>query len=362
MRFIDEFRDSTVAQRLAARIKARNTRPVNLMEVCGTHTVAIFRHGIRQLLPDKVNFLSGPGCPVCVTPNSDIDKAIALARNPGVILTTFGDMIKVPGSYSSLQQVKAGGANIRVVYSVLDALKIAEDNSDKSVVFFGVGFETTAPTTASAILEARRLGIKNFFFLSVHKLVPPAMKALLDAGEVKIDGFICPGHVSTIIGSKPYEFIPRQYGIPCVVAGFEPLDILQTIDMLIEQLNKEEARVDIQYRRAVRQDGNPTALNYMNMVFEVTDASWRGIGTIPESGLKLRPEYEQFDAERVFRIVTKPPKEVAGCRCGDVLRGVATPVECPLFGKACTPEHPAGPCMVSTEGTCSAWYLYGRKE
>ena len=359
MRFVDEFRNSAASQRLAAKIQGKKTPPVNLMEVCGTHTVAIFKHGIRQFLPEKVNLLSGPGCPVCVTPNADIDKAIALAQNTGVILTTFGDMMKVPGSYSSLNQVKADGADIRVVYSVLNALKIAEDNPHKSVVFLGVGFETTAPTTAGAIIEADRLGIDNFFFLSVHKLIPPAMRALLASDEVHIDGFLCPGHVSTIIGSQPYEFIPREYGIPCVIAGFEPLDILQAIDMLLEQISAEEARVDIQYRRAVRKEGNPTALKYLSTVFEVTDAYWRGIGIIPESGLKLSQQYKRFDAEDAFKIVLRPPKEASNCRCGDILRGVSTPNECLLFGKACTPEHPVGPCMVSSEGTCSAWYLYG---
>ncbi len=358
MRFIDEFRNSVAGQGLAVRIQERKTRPVNLMEVCGTHTVAIFKHGIRQFLPEKVNMLSGPGCPVCVTPNVDIDKAIALAQNSEVILATFGDMMKVPGSYTSLHQVKAVGADIRVVYSVLDALKIAEDNPRKSVVFFGIGFETTAPTTASAILEAERLRIDNFFFLSVHKLIPPAMRVLLDADEVHIDGFICPGHVSTIIGSQPYEFIPREYGIPCVIAGFEPLDILQAIDMLLEQISAEQPQVAIQYRRAVRKEGNPIALKYLSTVFEVTEACWRGIGIIPESGLKLGQQYKRFDAEHAFKIVGRPPKEAVGCRCGDILRGVSMPQECRLFAKVCTPEHPVGPCMVSTEGTCSAWYLY----
>ncbi len=362
MRFIDELRDSAAGQALTARIQKKKTPPVNLMEVCGTHTVAIFKHGIHQLLPDKVNMLSGPGCPVCVTPNADIDKGITLAQNAGVVLATFGDMMKVPGSYSSLHQVRAAGADIRVVYSVLDALRIAEDNPHKSVVFFGVGFETTAPTTASAILEAERLGIDNFFFLSVHKLVPPAMRALLDCDEVHINGFICPGHVSTIIGSAPYEFIPREYGIPCVIAGFEPLDILQAIDMLLEQISAEKPRVDIQYRRAVRKEGNPTALKYLSTVFEVTDTCWRGLGIIPESGLKLAQQYKRFDAERAFKIVTRPVKEAPGCRCGDILRGVSTPQECHLFAKACTPQHPVGPCMVSTEGTCSAWYLYGQED
>ncbi len=268
-------------------------------------------------------------------------------------------MMKVPGSYSSFQQVKAAGADIRVVYSILDALRIAEDNPHKAVVFFGVGFETTAPTTAGAILEAERMGIDNFFFLSVHKLIPPAMRALLDSDEVHIDGFICPGHVSTIIGSQPYEFIPREYGIPCVIAGFEPLDILQAIDMLLEQLTAGEPRVDIQYRRAVRKEGNPVALKCLSMVFEVADACWRGIGVIPGSGLKLAQQCRRFDAEHAFEIAPRPAREAANCRCGDILRGVSTPPECRLFAKACVPEHPVGPCMVSTEGTCSAWYLYG---
>lgn len=360
MRFIDEFRNSQLSQALVARIKRKKVRPVNLMEVCGTHTVAIFRNGIPQLLPTKINLLSGPGCPVCVTSNVDIDKAIALSQNKDVILTTFGDMMKVPGSYFSLQQVKAAGADIRVVYSVLDGLRIAEDNPSKAVVFFGVGFETTAPTTASAIIEAEKCKIDNFFLLSVHKLIPPAMRALLDAKEVHIDGFICPGHVSTIIGSKPYEFIPKEYGVPCVIAGFEPLDILQAIDMLLDQIIAEDPRVDIQYRRAVRKEGNPVALKLIHTVFEVTKADWRGLGTIPESGLKLNQRYRRFDAELAFKITCRPPKEAKGCRCGDVLRGVSTPSECPLFAKACTPEHPIGPCMVSSEGTCSAWYLYGQ--
>ena len=361
MRFIDEFRNSAAGRGLAVRIQEKKVGRLNLMEVCGTHTVAIFKHGLRQFLPEKVKLLSGPGCPVCVTPNVDIDKAIALAQNSGVILVTFGDMMKVPGSYSSLHQVKAAGADIRVVYSVLDALRIAEDNRDRSVVFLGVGFETTAPTTASAILEAERLGIDNFFLLPVHKLIPPAMRALLDSGEVHINGFLCPGHVSAIIGSQPYEFISREYGIPCVIAGFEPLDILQAIDMLLEQLGDEKPRVGIQYRRAVRQEGNPVALKYLSTVFEVTDACWRGIGIIPESGLKLGQRYKRFDAEHAFKIATRPPREAAGCRCGDILRGVAMPHECGLFAKVCTLEHPVGPCMVSTEGTCSAWYLYGEE-
>ena len=359
MKYLDEFRNSEVARALVESLRRRTARPVSLMEVCGTHTVSIFKHGLRGLLPENVTMLSGPGCPVCVTPNAEIDKAIALARMPQVILTTFGDMMKVPGSYASLNQAKAEGADVRVVYSALDALKIARNNLERSVVFFGVGFETTAPTTAASILEAQRMGLGNFFFLSVHKVVPPAMKALLDSGEVRIDGFLCPGHVSTIIGSAPYEFIAQQYGIPCVIGGFEPLDILQALDMLLAQIVAGEARVEVQYRRAVHREGNPVALKHMNSVFEAADAVWRGLGTIPGSGLRLRPQFKAIDAGSAFKVTTRPPKEAKGCRCGDVLRGAIRPADCSLFGRACIPEHPIGPCMVSSEGTCSAWYLYG---
>ena len=358
VRYIDEFRNSAAARALVTSLERRANRPVNLMEVCGTHTVSLFKHGIRQMLPPNVNMLSGPGCPVCVTPNGDIDKAIALAQTPGVILVTFGDMMKVPGSYSSLSMARAEGADVRVVYSTLDALQIARANPSRTVAFFGVGFETTSPTTASAILEAQRQGIDNFFFLCVHKLIPPAMRALLDAEEVRIDGFMCPGHVSTVIGSAPYEFIPRDYSIPCVIAGFEPLDILQALDMLLAQLATGKAKVEIGYRRAVRLEGNPLALKQVETVFEVADAAWRGIGVIPGSGLRLREPFRALDAEMAFQIRTRPHREAKGCRCGDILRGAIRPPDCPLFGKVCLPEHPVGPCMVSSEGTCSAWYLY----
>lgn len=362
MRFISEFRQPALAQALAARIRKWEGTPVNIMEVCGTHTVAIFRHGLRGLLPPQVRLLSGPGCPVCVTPNAEIDRAIALASDPKVVLVTFGDMMKVPGSYSSLSEAKAGGADIRVVYSAMDALDIARHNRDRAVVFFGVGFETTAPTTAASILEADRLGLRNYFFLSVHKLVPPAMKALLEAGEVRIDGFICPGHVSAIIGSRPYDFIPRDYGIPCVIAGFEPVDILQAIAMLLKMRAEGKAEVAIQYCRAVRPEGNPQALETMARVFQVGPAEWRGIGIIPQSGLWLSKGLERFAVEEHFEVRTRPVRHVTACRCGEVLRGLCTPPQCRLFGAACTPEHPVGPCMVSSEGTCSAWLLYNPEE
>ncbi|MDP2949872.1 MAG: hydrogenase formation protein HypD [Chloroflexota bacterium] len=359
MRYIQGFRDGAAARGLAAEIERVASRPVNLMEVCGTHTVAVFRHGIRHLLPPPVNMLSGPGCPVCVTTNADIDKAIALAGQKGIILATFGDMMKVPGSYASLQQAKADGADVRVVYSPRDAVRIGRDNPQRPLVFFAVGFETTAPTIAASLLEAERLGLKNFYVLSVHKLIPPAMQALLDSGEVRIDGFICPGHVSVVIGSHPYEFIAQQYGVPCVISGFEPLDILQGIQMLLLQIGAGRAEVEIQYSRGVRPEGNPLARELMYRVFETSDADWRGLGCIPGSGLKLRAEYQRFNAEQVFAIDAPPTREHKGCLCGDVLRGVKKPPECPLFGKACTPEKPVGPCMVSAEGTCAGWYQYG---
>jgi hydrogenase expression/formation protein HypD len=320
VRYVREFHDVAAARGLAATIERITSRPVNLMEVCGTHTVAIFRHGIRQLLPPPLSLLSGPGCPVCVTTNADIDKAIALAEQPGVTLATFGDMMKVPGSYQSLQQAKADGSDVRVVYSPRDAVCLARDNPKRPVIFFAVGFETTVPTIAASLLEAEALGLKNFYLISVHKLIPPAMLALLEAGEVRIDGFICPGHVSVVIGSQPYQFIPQQYGVPCVITGFEPLDVLQGIEMLLRQ-----------------------------------------IGEGPNSGLKLRPEYKRYDAEEAFTINPPPTKEHKGCLCGDILRGVKTPPECPLFAGICTPERPVGPCMVSSEGTCAGWYQYGSR-
>ena len=361
MRYVQEFHNAAAARGLVAAIERITSRPLNLMEVCGTHTVAIFRHGIRQLLPPPLSMLSGPGCPVCVTTNADIDKAIALAEQSGVTLATFGDMMKVPGSYQSLQQVKADGSDVRVVYSPRDAVCMARDNPRRPVVFLAVGFETTAPTIAAALLEAEALGLKNFYLISVHKLIPPAMRALLAAGEVRIDGFICPGHVSVVIGSQPYQFIPQQYGVPCVITGFEPLDVLQGIEMLLRQIAEGRAEVEIQYRRGVRPEGNPLARELLSRVFETSDADWRGLGCIPGSGLKLRPEYRRFDAEEAFAISPPPAKEHKGCLCGDILRGAKTPPECPLFAATCTPERPVGPCMVSSEGTCAGWYQYGSR-
>ncbi len=359
MKFIDEFRDVELAKKVIARINQISTKPARLMEFCGGHTVSIMRSGLRQLLPPTVEMLSGPGCPVCVTANADIDKAIALAGLPDTIVTSFGDMMKVPGSYSSLQQARAAKADIRVVYSTQDALQIARENPAQSVIFIGIGFETTAPTIAASIIQAEAEGIKNYYVLCLSKLCPPIMKALLDLGELKLDGIVCPGHVSVIIGSRPYEFIPREYGVACVVSGFEPLDILLSVEMLVKQIETGKPKVEIAYRRGVNPLGNKTAQELMDRVFEISSADWRGIGPVPASGLKIREKYARFDAEQAFSITTEPALEPKGCICGDILRGVRTPLDCKLFNKACTPERPVGPCMVSSEGSCAAYHQYG---
>ena len=362
MKFVDEYQNSELAKGLADRIANRSTKTIRLMEFCGGHTHAIMRYGIRQLVPKTVEMKSGPGCPVCVTATADLDKAIALARLPEVIITTFGDMMRVPGSYSSLQQARAEGADVRIVYSTMDAVEIAKTNPERSIIFIGIGFETTAPTIAASIIKAQQNKIENFHVLTLHKLTPSVMKALLDLGEVKLDGIICPGHVSVIIGSHPYEFIPKNYGVTCVISGFEPLDILLCIDKLVEQIENGQPRVEIAYPRGVKPEGNPKALELMDEVFEIDGANWRGIGTVPQSGLKIRKKYERFDADKAFPVSLKPAKETKGCRCGDIVRGAATPPECKLFRKVCTPERPVGPCMVSSEGACAAYYQYGPPE
>lgn len=333
---------------------------VNLMEVCGTHTVSIFRHGIRSLIPSNITLLSGPGCPVCVTPIEDIDRMIYIAKKPNVILTTFGDMMRVPGSNGSLYKAKAEGFDVRMVYSPLDALRVAQENKDKKVVFFAVGFETTSPLIAATLFEADRKKIENFYIYSVHKLVPPALEVLVNTEELKLDGFILPGHVSTIIGSKPYEFISSRYKKACVITGFDADDILQAIAMLLKQVVENTAKVEIQYKDAVKVEGNPKAVEFIYRYFESADSNWRGIGVIPNSGLKLKPEYSYRDAEKIFEIPLLKAKEPNGCQCGLVLRGVKLPPECPLFGKLCTPENPVGACMVSSEGSCAAYYKYGK--
>jgi len=334
-------------------------RPLRLMEVCGTHTVAIFRYGIRDILPKNITLLSGPCCPVCVTPVKDIEAAIALSKMNNVVLTTFGDMMRVPGNKQSLNDVQAEGAHIRIVYSPIDALKLASEDKEKKIVFFATGFETTSPSVAGTLFEAERAGVKNFYIYSAHKTVPPALKALLNSDDIRVDGLILPGHVSTIIGSKPYEFIASDYRVPSVITGFDAEDILQGIMMLLEQIDSKRATIEIQYKRAVKEDGNKKALYLMNQYFEPCDADWRGIGMIPQSGLRLRDKFSQCDVNNVFSIDIPDFEEPKACQCGSVLRGVKIPTDCPLFGKTCTPEKPVGACMVSTEGSCAAYYTYG---
>jgi hydrogenase expression/formation protein HypD len=358
MKYMDEYRDGAVARALSEKIRDISTKRVRLMEICGTHTMAIFRHGIRSLLPETIELVSGPGCPVCVTAMEEIDRAVKLARTKGVIVTTFGDMIRVPGSVSSLQMEQAEGAIVKMVYSTFDALKIASENRDREVVFLGIGFETTAPTVAAAIQTAHAGGNNNFSVLSAHKLLPPAMNALLSGGSSIVDGFICPGHVTTIIGTSSYEKVVEQYHAPCVVTGFEPVDILQGILMLVEQLESGRAEVEIQYTRAVSPEGNPGARAIMEKVFEPCDAPWRGLGKIPGSGLAIRESYAAFDAGNRFDLEVPAAHEPPGCLCAQVLRGAATPPECKFFRNACTPGTPIGPCMVSSEGTCAAYFKY----
>jgi hydrogenase expression/formation protein HypD len=360
LKYLDEYRDPQLARSLLETLQRRGAsgRTYKLMEICGTHTVAIFRLGLRQLLPPTIQLISGPGCPVCVTANEDIDRAIWLARQPQVIITTFGDLVRVPGSASSLNMERSKGADVRMVYASFDALQIARDNPDHQVVFLGIGFETTAPTVAAAIKQAGTEGLANFSVLSAHKLLPPAMTALLEAEDLRLDGFLCPGHVSTIIGAVAYEEVVARYHIPCVVTGFEPLDLLQGITLLVDQLENGKAEVINQYRRAVKWEGNVAAMRLMSEIFEPADTTWRGLGLIPQSGLKVRREWEKYDATRRFAMPIIQVKEHPGCRCGEVLRGVMTPPECGLFRKVCTPQNPLGPCMVSSEGTCGAYHRY----
>jgi len=359
MRYIDEFRDRAGAEAIIERIRKVSKKQVNIMEICGTHTHSISRYGIREALPSSIRLISGPGCPVCVTSASDINRIIEFSRSrEDVIIATFGDMMRVPGSESTLQEQRARGGDIRVVYSPLGALDIARANPEREVVLYAVGFETTAPTVAATILEAVEEGIENLTVLSLHKLTPPAMKALLDSGEVRIDGFIAPGHVTAVIGASAYEFLSTDYCSPCVVAGFEPIDALLGILMLTLQLEEGRCETEIEYNRVVNREGNKKAQSIISEVFEPADSLWRGIGMIPKSGLAIRKEYAKFDAEKRFDIPAGEDSEPAGCRCGLVLKGLITPDKCPLFGGACTTGTPIGPCMVSSEGTCSAWYKY----
>jgi len=352
--------EERLAPLLLEKITGLADQPMRLMEVCGTHTVSIFRSGIRSLLPDTVELISGPGCPVCVTPAGEIDRAIALAGQDGVILATFGDLMRVPGSESSLQGERALGAAIRVVLSPLDALQIAQDHPDRKVVFFAVGFETTSPAIAAAVQEAQRRGLGNFYLLSSQRVIPPAIRALLSGGKVQIDGFILPGHVSVIIGRAPYLLISEEFGLPGVITGFEPLDILEGVYMLLRQREEERTAIEIQYSRAVKAEGNQHALAILNAVFEPIDARWRGLGVIPASGLILREEFSAMDAARAFDLPLQDIEDPPGCLCGEVLQGIHRPPDCTLFGTRCTPEEPIGPCMVSSEGSCAAYYKYGR--
>ena len=359
MKFVDEFRDKGLARRLVKKIEGFDSFKVNLMEVCGTHTMVIFKQGLKGMLPKNVNLLSGPGCPVCVTSQEDIDKAIELAKDKKVIITTFGDMVRVPGTNSSLEKEKGNGANVRIIYSPSETLRIAKENPAKKVVFLAIGFETTSPLIAASLLDAQKEKIDNFFIFSSHKLIPPAMETLLESKEVRIDGFICPGHVSVTIGSNAYKFIAQKYNVPCVIGGFEPLDVLQSIYMLLKQIKEKRTEVEIQYFRAVHPEGNRIAQELIAEVFEVTDVRWRGLGIIPKSGLRLKKEFSDYDAEREFRPKIKKSKENPDCACGEVLRGIKKPTQCKLYRRICTPEEPYGPCMVSSEGTCAAYYKYG---
>lgn len=368
MKYLDEFRDPKAGQAVVAdiaRLVERSGRtaktPIKIMEVCGGHTHSIFKFGLQDLLPDAIELVHGPGCPVCVLPVGRMDDAISLATQPGVVFATFGDAIRVPGSKKTLLEVKAEGADVRTVYSPSDALQLARELSDKKVIFFGLGFETTVPSTALTVLEAARDGVDNFLVFSNHITIVPTIKAILDAKDFSLDGFVGPGHVSMVIGLKPYLFIAQQYKKPFVVTGFEPLDVLQAVHMVLQQMNAGEARIQNQYRRLVSEEGNAAAQAAINEVFEVRDFfEWRGLGSIPDSGLKLKPAYARFDAEAHFTVPALSIEDPKACQCGDVLKGAIKPWECKVFGTACTPETPIGSCMVSSEGACAAHYNYGR--
>ncbi len=333
-------------------------RPVSVMEVCGTHTVSIFRHGLRSLMPEGVRLVSGPGCPVCVTAQRHIDAAVQLGGFEDVIIATYGDMMRVPGRLGSLEACRGKGGDVRIIASARSALKLAQKHPDKRIVFVAVGFETTAPATAAVVLEAGRTGLDNFFVLTTHKLIVPAMLALLDDEDVRLDGFLCPGHVSVVIGSDAYRPVVERHRMPCVVAGFEPKGILDSLVALLRQIDGKAARLENRYEAVVTPSGNPVARQLMDEAFSVADTPWRAMGVIPQSGLELRSEFRRFDALTRFGIQLREDEDHPGCRCGDVIRGKVTPAECTLFGASCTPLNPLGPCMVSSEGTCSAWFKY----
>ncbi len=361
MKFVDEYRRGDIARQLAQEIARLTDAPLKIMEVCGGHTHSIFKYGIEDLLPPNIDMIHGPGCPVCVIPLGRVDDAISLANQSNVIFTTFGDAMRVPGSSMSLLEAKAVGADVRMVYSPLDALKIARKNPGRQIVFLALGFETTAPSTAMTVLEADKEGIENFSIFCNHIMIVPALKALLESPELKLDGFIGPGHVSTVIGTRPYEFVARDYRKPMVVAGFEPLDILQAIYKVVKQCVEGRAEIENQYRRVVTRDGNSRSLEVLGEVFELRDYfEWRGLGSIPRSGMKLKSKYAGFDAERRFSVAGLRIADPKACQCGEILKGVKKPWECKVFGTACTPETPIGSCMVSSEGACAAYYNFGR--
>ena len=363
MRFVDEYRSGEVARRLSAEIEAlvEPGRHYKLMEVCGGHTHSIYKHGVEDLLPPAIELVHGPGCPVCVIPMGRQDDAIAIAERPEVIFTTFGDMMRVPSSRGSLLDAKSRGADVRMVYSPLDALKIARENPDREVAFFAIGFETTAPSTALTLLRARAEGLRNFFLFANHVTILPAIRAILDSPDLRLQGFIGPGHVSTVIGTRPYRFIARDYGQPVVVSGFEPLDVLQGVYMIMRQLREGRSVVENQYSRVVKEEGNARALQAIAATMELrTTFEWRGLGFISQSALKLREEFADWDAEVRFEVPGVRVADPKACQCGEVLKGVIKPWECKVFGTSCTPEQPIGTCMVSSEGACAAYYNYGR--
>ena len=357
MKYVGEYRRKELILAVSEELKKISKKKITLMEVCGGHTMAIHRFGLHTLLPPTIRLLSGPGCPVCVSGQHFLDTAIAYSRLPGAIITTYGDLIRVPGSVSSLEKEKANGHDIRIIYSVLEALEIAKSNPENQVIFLGIGFETTAPATAAAIVEAKKANLTNFFVLSAHKVMPPVMKALVEEG-VRIDGFIAPGHVSAITGTSIYDDLAAVYRLGVVIAGFEPADIMQAILMLVNQIESDTPKVEIQYQRVVQGEGNKMAQGLLAEVFELKDDRWRGLGIIPKSGLKIREEFSPFDAEKHFSVTVPEPADPKGCICGSILRGLKTPNECNLFAKACTPSEPVGACMVSGEGTCATYYKY----
>jgi hydrogenase expression/formation protein HypD len=357
MKYVDEFRNSELVKTLANSIRRISKKPVRIMEVCGGHTMAIHRFGIPSLLPPHIELLSGPGCPVCVTSRGFIDTVAAMARIPGVIIATYGDLVRVPGSRVSLEQEKAAGADVRIVYSTLDALEIARQNTNKKIVFPGIGFETTTPSSAVAVLEAERQNLRNFFLLSAHKTMPGAMAALLEEG-IRIDGYIGPGHVSTIAGADMYRPLLEKHPISLVISGFEPVDLLQSIYMIVSQVEENRQELEIQYKRVVTPGGNLKARELVQTLFEPCDDWWRGLGIIPGSGMALRKEYTAYNASQTLPVETEPVKEPAGCLCGEILKGLKKPADCRLFVKVCTPSNPVGACMVSGEGACQAYFKY----